>query len=194
MHVREEGEASEMREVFTTGHALWAMGITVVVSNFAVCFPINDFLTWGAFTYPLTFLVTELTNRFHGAAKARRVVYMGFFLGVVLSLFVAPVRISLASGTAFLCSQLLDIVLFSRFRQAAGACQGKWWYAPICASCIASLFDSMLFSILAFWGEDVPLLTWAIGDTAVKWVMDLCFLVPFRAILTLSARRQATRA
>lgn len=165
---------------FTTRHALWAMILTVIVSNLAVCFPINDFLTYGAFTYPFTFLVTELTNRFHGPAKARRVVYIGFFLGIILSTFVAPWRIACASGTAFLCSQLLDIVLFSRIRK------GPWWYAPICASCIASLFDSMLFSVLAFWGENVPLLTWAIGDTCVKWTMDLLFLFPFR-LVSLSA-------
>lgn len=168
---------------YTTKQAIGAMILSVSVSNFAVCFPLNDFLTLGAFTYPLTFLVTELTNRFHGAAAARRVVYVGFFLGVLLSLLVAPWRIACASGAAFLSSQLLDILLFSQIRR------GPWWYAPICASCIASLFDSMLFSVLAFWGENVPLFTWAIGDTCVKWVMDLFFLVPFRMVSFSVSRR-----
>lgn len=170
---------------YTTNHAVWAMIITVMISNFAVCFPLNDFLTWGAFTYPITFLVTELTNRFHGPAKARKVAYIGFFLGVVLSVLVAPLRIAAASGAAFLCSQLLDIALFSQIRK------GPWWYAPLCASCIASLFDSMLFTVLAFWGQNVPLFSWALGDTCVKWAMDLLFLLPFRmmSLAVLSVKR-----
>lgn len=172
--------------IYTTKHAVWAMSITVILSNLGVCFPINDFLTYGAFTYPFTFLVTELTNRLHGPAKARKVVYVGFFLGAALSILVAPWRIAFASGTAFLCSQLLDIALFSQIRR------GPWWYAPLFASCVASLFDSLLFWRLAFPGDDLPLLSWALGDTCVKWAMDLFFLLPFR-MLSLSALTTRSR-
>ena len=90
------------------------MGLVVLVSNIAVGYPINDWLTWGAFTYPLAFLVTDLINRVFGVRHARRVVYAGFVVGVVLSVFYADVRIGLASGSAFLVAQLLDVTIFDR--------------------------------------------------------------------------------
>jgi uncharacterized PurR-regulated membrane protein YhhQ (DUF165 family) len=151
-----------------------AMTIVVVASNYLVQFPINNWLTFGSFTYPISFLVTELTNRFHGARDARKVVYLGFALAVILSIWLATPRIALASGSAFLVSQLLDIFVFNRLRQAA------WWYAPLAASGLASIVDSSVFWPLAFWGEEVPLLTWAVGDTSLKLLLDLAMLTPFR--------------
>lgn len=154
--------------------AYFAMMIIVASSNYLVQFPINDWLTFGAFTYPFSFLVTELTNRWHGPAKARQVVYVGFFLGVFLSIWLATPKIALASGTAFLVSQLLDISIFNRLRQKT------WWYAPLCASVLASFIDTILFWSMAFWGESVPYLKWASSDFGVKLFFDFFMLMPFR--------------
>lgn len=158
----------------TLTSAMLIMALLVALSNFLVLFPINDWLTWGAFPYPATFLVTELTNRFHGPKAARQVVYLGFGLAVILSIWMATPKVALASGTAFLFSQLLDIVVFNRVRKKS------WWYAPLFASVTASLFDAAIFWNIAFWGENVPLLTWAIGDTTVKLLIDAAMLTPFR--------------
>lgn len=151
-----------------------AMTALVAASNALVLFPINDWLTWGAFPYPATFLVTELTNRFYGPRVARSVVIVGFIWGLLLSVWLATPKIALASGSAFLIAQLLDISVFNRFRQAS------WWYAPLLASIAASLVDATIFWNIAFWGEEVPLLSWAIGDTSVKLLMDVAMLMPFR--------------
>lgn len=151
-----------------------AMAAVVAASNFLVMFPINDWLTWGTFTYPISFLITELTNRQWGPQRARKVVYVGFAIGVTLSILFATPKIALASGSAFLCAQLLDISVFNRFRSAA------WWCAPFFASFSASLVDASLFWSMAFWGENLPVLTWAIGDTSVKLLIDIAMLTPFR--------------
>lgn len=150
------------------------MILIVAASNYLVQFPLNDWLTWGAFTYPISFLVTELTNRFYGSKIARKIVYAGFAAGVLLSLYLSTPKIAFASGTAFLVSQLLDILIFNRFRQK------PWWYAPFYASVAASLIDSAIFWNLAFFNENIPLLTLAIGDTAIKIAVDLSMLTPFR--------------
>ncbi len=176
-----------------------AMAVIVTVSNVAVQVPINDWLTWGALTYPVSFLVTDLTNRALGAAAARRVVYVGFALAVILSVFVAglpqvprdgPVdlewlglvilagaRIAIASGLAFLFAQLLDIAIFNRLRRAA------WWQAPFVSSTLASALDTVLFFALAFAGTGLPWTTWALGDYGVKLAIALAMLVPFRALM-----------
>ena len=168
--------------LYSLGVPLFAMTLLVAASNLLVLFPINDWLTWGAFPYPATFLVTELTNRFHGPAQARWVVYVGFALAVVLSVWMATPKIALASGAAFLLAQLLDISVFNRLRQA------PWWCAPLFASVLASLFDAAIFWNIAFWGEDVPLLTWAVGDTTVKLLMDVALLTPFRLAIRTTTR------
>jgi uncharacterized PurR-regulated membrane protein YhhQ (DUF165 family) len=160
--------------MFSLKYAYLATILIVISSNVLVLFPINDWLTWGAFPYPVAFLVTELTNRFYGPKQARKIVYVGFVIAVLLSIWLATPKIALASGSAFLTSQLLDIAVFNRLRRAT------WWYAPLFASVIASCLDATVFWNLAFWGEDVPLLTWAIGDTAVKLFIDLAMLTPFR--------------
>lgn len=157
--------------------AVLAMIVTVAASNYLVQFPINDVLTWGAFTYPVSFLVTELTNRLYGPKRARQVVYAGFAAAVLVSAFLASPRIALASGTAFLAAQLLDVSVFNRLRQ------GSWWRAPLAASLAGSLLDTALFWSIAFLGEDIPLLTLAAGDMSVKLLMALLMLTPFRLIV-----------
>lgn len=160
--------------LYTVNRAFVAMIAIVLASNYLVMFPINDWLTWGAFTYPISYLVTEVTNRLAGPKMARRIVYAGFCLGVLLSAWLATPKIALASGLAFLFSQLLDIYVFNTLRR------GPWWYAPFIASLLASAIDTAIFWNVAFFGESVPLLTWAIGDFAVKLAIDLAMLTPFR--------------
>ncbi|MEO1091284.1 MAG: VUT family protein [Pseudomonadota bacterium] len=152
------------------------MTVVVVVSNVLVQFPLNDWLTWAAFTYPVAFLVTDVTNRRLGPEAARRVAYAGFFIAVVLSVALASPRIALASGTAFLAAQLLDVAIFDRLRRAA------WWRAPLVSSVLASALDTMVFFALAFAGTGLPWVTWALGDFAAKLAMALLLLLPFRAL------------
>ena len=163
---------------------LWApvaaMVAVVVAANIAVRFPINDWLTWGAFTYPLSFLVTDLSNRAFGPARARQVVLVGFVLGVALSLLVpAGTRIAVASGSAFLAAQLLDVLIFDRMRRLA------WWQAPLASSLVASALDTALFFSLAFAGTGLPWVTWGVGDYAVKLAMAATLLLPYRAVIRL---------
>lgn len=157
--------------------AVAAMTIIVVASNILVQYPVNDWLTWGAFTYPLAFLVTDLANRRLGPAAARRVVYVGFALAVLCSAVLATPRIALASGTAFLVAQLLDVVVFDRLRR------GTWWRAPLVSSVLGSTIDTALFFTLAFAATGLPWIGWAIGDLAVKFAVALAMLIPFRLLM-----------
>lgn len=154
-----------------------AMALVVVLSNWAVQFPINDWLTWGAFTYPVVFLVTDLTNRALGPVVARRVAWVGFAIAVLVSLWLAPWRIAVASGTAFIVAQWLDISAFNRLRQQS------WWQAPLIGSVVASVIDTALFFFIAFAGSDMNWLMLAAGDLAVKWAMALVLLAPYRALM-----------
>ena len=154
-----------------------AMALVVTVSNIVVRYPINDWLTWGALTYPIAFLVTDLTNRALGPAAARRVVYVGFALAVALSIHFAGPRIALASGSAFLVAQLLDITIFDRLRRAV------WWQAPLVSSSLASALDTVIFFALAFAGTAVPWVTLAVGDYGAKIAMALAMLIPFRMLM-----------
>lgn len=154
-----------------------AMTAVVVASNILVQYPINDWLTWGAFTYPIAFLVTDLSNRSLGPARARRVVYVGFAVAVILSIVLATPRIALASGTAFLSAQLLDIYIFDRLRR------GVWWRAPVISSGVASVFDTAIFFSLAFAGTGLPWITWGLGDFGAKVAMALALLVPYRLLM-----------
>lgn len=151
-----------------------AMAALVVLSNYTVQFPINDWLTWGALTYPVTFLVTDLTNRALGPARARVVVLVGFVLAVALSIWLATPRIALASGLAFLVAQLLDIAAFNRFRRT-----DAWWAAPLAGSIVGSVLDTFLFFSIAFQGTDMPWVTLALGDLGVKGAMALLLLAPY---------------
>ncbi|MCW5751626.1 MAG: VUT family protein [Alphaproteobacteria bacterium] len=162
-----------------------AMTVIVVASNILVQHPVNDWLTWGALSYPVSFLVTDLTNRRFGPALARRVVYVGFVLAVLLSVLFAGWRIALASGSAFLAAQLLDIGVFHRLRQ------GAWWRAPLVSSSAASALDTALFFSLAFAGTGVPWVTLGLGDFAVKMALALLMLVPFRALMFVVRARPA---
>lgn len=154
-----------------------AMLIVIASSNYLVQFPINDWLTWGAFTFPVAFLVTDLTNRAVGARTARRVAWAGFAIAVLVSLSLAPWRIAAASGLAFIAGQLLDIVAFNRLRAMS------WWKAPFFGSAIASVLDTGLFFFLAFAGTDLDWRSLAAGDLGVKWLMALVLLAPYRVML-----------
>jgi uncharacterized PurR-regulated membrane protein YhhQ (DUF165 family) len=159
------------------GLPVLAMVVVVAGSNVAVQYPINDWLTWGALTYPFAFLVTDLTNRRFGPQEARRVAYVGFALGVLLSIALAGPRIALASGTAFLTAQLLDIWVFDRLRRL------RWWQAPLVSSGLASIWDTAVFFTLAFAGTGLPWVTWGLGDLGAKFAMALLLLLPFRALM-----------
>lgn len=168
--------------------ALWlptlAMIVIVVVSNIVVQIPINDWLTWGALTYPVCFLVTDLTNRRYGPDGARKVVYVGFTLAVILSIWFAGARIAVASGTAFLLAQLFDVYVFNRLRNLT------WWQTPLISTVLASALDTALFFSIAFYGTDVPWVTLGIGDYGVKLVLALAMLIPFRALMSFFAPAQ----
>jgi len=161
--------------------SLWspivAMTVVIALSNAMVQHPINAWLTWGAFTYPLVFLVCDLTNRALGPAAARRVAWAGFAVAVLLSGLLAPWRIALASGTAFIVSQGLDIVAFNRWRRQT------WWKAPLFGSLVATVIDTGVFFFLAFAGSGMDWLRLASGDLAVKAAMAVLLLAPYRALL-----------
>lgn len=154
-----------------------AMALVIALSNILVQHPINDWLTWGAFSYPLVFLVSDLSNRALGPLAARRVAWVGFAVAVLLSLALAPWRIAVASGSAFLIAQLMDIGLFNRWRRQT------WWKAPLIGSLVASVVDTAVFFFLAFAGTDMDWLPLAIGDVAVKAVMAAVLLAPYKWLL-----------
>lgn len=161
------------------------MAVVVSASNVLVQYPINDWLTWGAVSYPIAFLVTDLTNRRYGPSPARMVVYSGFVLAVGLSMYFATVRIALASGSAFLLAQLTDVLVFNRLR-ARG-----WWQPPFVSSSVASALDTVLFFGLAFAGTGLPWHTWAIGDYGVKLAMAVFMLIPYFLATKLSPSEAA---
>ena len=163
--------------------AVLAMVVLIVASNVLVQLPINNWLTWGALTYPMTFLVTDLINRGDGPRAARRVVYAGFAVAAVVSILLAGPRIALASVSAFLAAQLLDVRIFDRLRA------GSWWRAPLISSTVASAFDTVLFFSLAFYGTDVPWTTLLVGDFLVKVAIAFAMLGPFRALMPALAPR-----
>ena len=164
-----------------------AMTLLIVASNFLVQFPIDAgvvlglpiLITWAAFTYPATFLVTDVTNRRYGPEVARRVIYIGFAFGVVLSALLATPRIALASGTAFLVAQLLDVTVFNRLRRQS------WWQAPLFASVLGSIVDTGIFFGMAFAGTPVPWDLLAASDLAVKLLYAVFALIPYRVYMAL---------
>jgi len=151
-----------------------AMTTIVAASNYLVQFAINDWMTWAAFTYPVSFLVTDLCNRTIGPSQARRIVFVGFALALVLSAWLATPRIAIASGSAFLSAQLLDVFIFNRIRHAR-----RWWLPPLASSTIASAVDTMIFFSVAFIGTPVPWVSLATGDYLVKLGMAMVMLLPF---------------
>jgi len=172
-----------------------AMVLVVASANYLVQFPVNDWLTWGGLTYPVSYFVTDLTNRRFGTTSARRVVYIGFVLAVVASIWVASPRIAIASGMAFLVSQLMDVAIFNRLKEplnssARAPCRvvqrllskRAWWQPPLFSSVIGSAVDTALFFALAFWGTTMPWVTLAIGDYGVKVAIALALLLPWRVV------------
>lgn len=197
-----------------------AMAVIVVASNILVQFLLGDWLTWGALTYPFSFLVTDLMNRLYGPAMARRVVFVGFVVGVACSFVGTQIqgefgplvtwRIAAGSGIAFLVAQLLDVAVFDRLRS------GSWWRAPVVSSVVGSSVDTALFFTIAFsaglaflepgndvsWanvtvpmvgmGPEAPLwVSLAVADFGVKLTLALVALVPFRIFVTMFAARRA---
>ena len=165
------------------------MGVVVVISNYLVQFPIQQFglaeiLTYGAFSYPITFLITDLANRAYGKMVARKVVYIGFTIGILLTLFVSTnfsdiisIRIAIGSGLAFFIAQNLDVNIFDYLRKKI------WFVAPLASSTIGSITDTFLFFSIAFYGTEVPWVTLAFGDLIVKLFITLIMLIPFRILL-----------
>ncbi len=160
------------------------MAIIIVASNILVEIPINTYLVWGTLTFPLAFLVTDLTNRRRGAAAARYVVYCGFAVGIAASLYFADPRIALASGCAFLIAQLFDVAVFDRLREQT------WWIAPLVSSVLSTVLDTLLFFSLAFYGTGEPWTNWIVGELGVKWAVSLLALGPYA--LLVSRRSAAT--
>ncbi len=165
------------------------MGLIVVLSNYLVQFPIQYFglkevLTYGAFSYPITFLITDLANRAYGKTVARKIVYFGFSIGIFLTLFVSTnfsdvisIRIAIGSGFAFFIAQNLDVLIFDFLRKKI------WYVAPLVSSVIGSVTDTFLFFSIAFYATGIPWLTLAFGDLAVKLFIALVMLIPFRIFI-----------
>ncbi len=165
------------------------MASLVAISNFLVQFPVNYFgmesiLTYAAFTYPITFLITDLANRKYGKSIARRIVYLGFLTGVLLTLYFSTnfedlisIRIAIGSGTAFLFAQLLDVSIFDILRKR------KWFVAPLTSSLLGSIVDTFLFFSISFYNTDVPWISLALGDFIVKLLITLLMLIPFKILL-----------
>ena len=158
---------------------LLALVAVILASNILVQTPVNDWLTWGAITYPFSFLITDLANRYYGLRFARRTVYGGFVIALVLSAYYATPRIALASGTAFLVAELVDVQIFDRLRRHA------WWQPPLVSTLAGSTVDTAVFFSLAFYGTDMPWVTLGLGDLGVKVALALLTLLPFRVALAL---------
>ena len=166
------------------------MGVVVLTSNYLVQFPVkyyglSEILTYGAFTYPIAFLITDLANRFYGKLFAKKVVYVGFIVGICFTLFFSTnfsdlisIRIAIGSGTAFLIAQLIDVRIFHILRNK------KWYVAPLTSSIIGSTVDTFLFFFISFYGTQMPWITLSLGDLAVKLSVALLMLIPFRILLT----------
>jgi len=179
-----------MSKLFITLSIL--MGVVVLSSNYLVQFPINyyglsEILTYGAFSYPVAFLITDLANRFYGKFVARKIVYFGFFIGIIFTLLFSTdfadlisLRIAIGSGVAFITAQLLDIQIFDRLRKK------EWFIAPLTSSFIGSTVDTFLFFSIAFYATGVPWITLSLGDLAVKLFVSLVMLIPFKILLKIS--------
>ena len=176
----------------------FVMGVVVLVSNYWVQFPITyygleEILTYGALSYPVAFLITDLEKRFYGKLVARKIVYVGFIIGIVFTLFFSTnfadlisVRIAIGSGTAFMIAQLLDVQIFDYLRKK------KWFVAPLTSSLIGSTIDTFLFFSISFYGTGIPGITLSLGDLAVKIFVALAMLIPFRLLLgTLKASKRS---
>ena len=168
----------------------FSMAFVVVLSNFLVQFPVNylgfqDLLTYGAFSYPIAFLITDLSNRRYGKKTAKKIVYLGFVLGVFLTLCFSTnftdlisIRIAIGSGTAFIIAQLIDVKVFDKLRN------NIWYMAPLISSLVGSSIDTFLFFSISFYGTGINWITLGIGDLVVKIFVSLIMLIPFRLLMT----------
>ena len=165
------------------------MGVVVLSSNYLVQFPVNyyglnEILTYGAFSYPVAFLITDLTNRSFGKDIAKKIVYLGFILGVGFTIIFSTdfadfisIRIAIGSGAAFFVAQLIDVQVFDKLRKK------KWFIAPLTSSIVGSSIDTFLFFSISFYGTGIPWITLSLGDLAVKLFVALIMLIPFRILL-----------
>ena len=165
------------------------MGAIVLSSNYLVQFPVNyyglnEVLTYGAFSYPIAFLITDLANRSFGKIIARKIVYFGFLIGIGFTILFSTnfadyisIRIAIGSGIAFLVAQLLDVQIFDKLRKK------EWFIAPLTSSIIGSTVDTFLFFSISFYATGVPWVTLSFGDLTVKIFVVLLMLVPFRLLL-----------
>ena len=168
----------------------FSMALIVVLSNYLVQFPVSyiglqDLLTYGAFSYPVAFLITDLSNRKYGKNRAKKIVYLGFLLGVFLTFYFSTnyselisIRIAIGSGTAFLVAQLIDVNIFDKLRNKI------WYVAPLVSSLVGSTIDTFLFFFISFYGTEINWITLSIGDLIVKIFVALFMLIPFRILLT----------
>ena len=167
----------------------FVMGVVVLTSNYLVQFPfeflgLDEILTYGAFSYPIAFLITDLANRSFGKIVARKIVYIGFAIGISFTLLFSTnftdlisIRIAIGSGTAFLVAQLLDVQIFDKLRKK------EWFVAPLTSSLIGSTIDTFIFFSISFYGTGIPWITLSLGDLSVKIFVALMMLIPFRLLL-----------
>ena len=177
-----------MKRLFLTLSFL--MGLVVLASNYLVQFPfkyygLEEILTYGAFSYPIAFLITDLANRSYGKIVARKIVYIGFTIGISFTLLFSTnfgdlisIRIAIGSGTAFIVAQLLDVQIFDQLRKK------KWFIAPLTSSLIGSTIDTFLFFSISFYATGIPWFTLSLGDLTVKVFVALLMLIPFRILLS----------
>ena len=168
----------------------FSMALVVALSNYLVQFPVSyiglqDLLTYGAFSYPVAFLITDLSNRKYGKNTAKKIVYLGFSIGVFLTFFFSTnysdlisIRIAIGSGTAFLVAQLIDVNIFDKLRNKI------WYAAPFISSLVGSIIDTFLFFFISFYGTGINWVTLSFGDLSVKILVALFMLIPFRILLT----------
>ena len=175
------------------------MATVVALSNYLVQFPIQyygleNFLTYGALSYPVAFLITDLSNRRYGKKIAKKIVYLGFALGIFLTLYfstnyseIISVRIAIGSGTAFLSAQLIDVYIFDKLRKKI------WFIAPLVSSLIGSGIDTFLFFSISFYGTGINWVTLSFGDLLVKVFVALIMLVPFRLFISYIGETSTTK-
>tara|TARA_Y100000590_G_scaffold403349_1_gene489954 strand:+ start:1214 stop:1801 length:588 start_codon:yes stop_codon:yes gene_type:complete len=168
----------------------FSMAFIVVLSNFLVQFPVHyfgldNFLTYGAFSYPIAFLITDLSNRSYGKKVAKKIVYLGFILGLFLTFYFSTnysdlisIRIAIGSGSAFLIAQLVDVYIFDKLRKKI------WYIAPLTSSLVGSSIDTFLFFSIAFYATGINWVTLSFGDLMVKIFVALLMLIPFRFLLS----------
>jgi len=166
------------------------MASVVVLSNYLVQFPVNymgfqDLLTYGAFSYPIAFLITDLANRRYGKNTAKKIVYLGFILGVILTFYFSTnysdlisIRIAFGSGAAFITAQLIDVQIFDKLRQK------KWFIAPLTSSLVGSTIDTFIFFLISFYGTGINWISLSLGDLTVKIFVALVMLIPFRILMS----------